>query len=259
MIRLVYPIRRLPHLTLAEFHAYWHDIHGPLMVKNARALAATRYIQVHTIDDPVYKASREARGMTEAYDGVVEIWWDSMEAAAEAAGTPEGREANRELLEDEKSFIDFSRSSLWFAMELPQVNPTPENIIAAERSTIVKFYYVLHRLPNLSREDFQLYWRMNHGPLIRSWALAMGILRYIQVHTLDDALAEAPRTDRGKMEAICDGHAELWFDRGRRGKGANQAPEELRAGLAAAEDEAKFIDFSRSSLWTGKEHLLLER
>lgn len=258
MIRLIYPIRRRSHLSLEEFHAYWHDIHGPLVVKNARALAANRYIQVHTIEDPVYKSTRDARGMTEPFDGVAEMWWDNSEAAAAAAGTPEGREASRELLEDEKKFIDFSRSSLWFAMELPQVNPTPENIIATERSTIVKFYYVLHRLPSLSREDFQLYWRMNHGPLIRSWAPAMGVLRYIQVHTLDDTIAEQPRADRGKMEDIYDGHAELWFDGAAR-QGTGQTPEGQRAGRAAAEDEAKFIDFSRSSIWTGKEHVFLER
>ncbi len=196
--------------------------------------------------------------MTAPYDGVAEIWWNSREAAAEAAGTPEGREASRELLEDERKFIDFSRSSLWFAMELPQVNPTPENIIATESSTIVKFYYVLHRLANLTREDFQLYWRMDHGPLIRSLAPAMGVLRYIQVHTVDDAAAAQPRADRGEMEDIYDGHAELWFDSaGRRETG--QTPEGQRAGQAAGEDEAKFIDFSRSSIWTGKEHVLLER
>ncbi len=258
MIRLIYPIRRLPNLSLAEFHAYWHDIHGPLVVKNAGALAANRYIQVHTIDNPDLAAAREARGMTEPYDGVAELWWDNPEAVAEAGGTPEGQEAGLELLEDEKKFIDFSRSSLWFAMELPQVNSTPENIIAAERSTIVKFYYVLHRLPNLSREDCQLYWRMNHGPLIRSWAPAMGILRYIQVHTLDDAIADQPRKNRGKMEDIYDGHAELWMDGAERAV-IGQTPEGQLAGQAAAEDEAKFIDFSRSSFWTGKEHIFLER
>ncbi len=257
MIRMIYPIRRQSRLSQEEFQAYWHDVHGPLVAKNARALGANRYIQVHTIDDPVYKSSREARGMTEPFDGVAELWWDSLEAVAETADTPEGQEARRELLEDEKTFIDFSRSSLWFAMELPQVNPTPENIIATEHNTIVKFYYVLHRQPQLSREAFQLYWRMNHGPVIRSWAPAMGVLRYIQVHTLDDAIAEAPRTERGKMEDIYDGHAELWFD-GARHQGAGQTPEAQRAGQAAAEDEAQFIDFSRSSFWIGKEHVFIE-
>ena len=30
MIKLVYCITRRPDLSLAEFSAYWHDIHGPI-------------------------------------------------------------------------------------------------------------------------------------------------------------------------------------------------------------------------------------
>ena len=258
MIRLVYTIRRLPHLSLTEFHRYWHDINGPLMVKNAKALAVNRYIQVHTVEDPNNKSARDARGMLEPYDGVVEIWWDDQEAASRASATPEGQAANLRLIEDEKNFIDFSRSSLWFATDLPQVNPTPENIIAGADSSIIKFYYVLGRLPTLSREDFQLYWRMNHGPLIRSLATDMRVLRYIQVHTLDDAISEPVRATRGDMEGIYDGHAELWFDTVELSASAETVGRQNAAQLAA-EDEAKFIDFSRPSFWMGKEYVLLER
>ena len=258
MIRLVYAIRRQPHLSLTEFHRYWHDVHGPLMVKNAEALAANRYIQVHTVEDPSNKSARDARKMLEPYDGVVEIWWDDQEAAVSASNSPEGQAANRELIEDEKNFIDFSRSSLWFATDLPQVNPTPENIVAAPDSSVIKFYYVLGRLSTLSREEFQLYWRMNHGPLIRSLATDMRVLRYLQVHTLDDAIAEPVRATRGEMEDIYDGHAELWFDSNELSTSA-ESPERQRASQLAAEDEAKFIDFTRSSFWMGKEYILLER
>ena len=258
MIRLIYAIRRLPHLSLTEFHRYWYDVPGPLVVKNAKTLATSRYVQVHTIEDPNNKAARDARGMLEPYDGVAEIWWDDQEAGARASDTPEGQAAIRDLIEDEKRFIDFSRSSLWFATDLPQVNPTPENIIATADSSIIKFYYVLRRLRTLSREDFQLYWRMNHGPLIRSLATDMRVLRYIQVHTLDDALSEPVRATRGEMEDVYDGHAELWFDAGELST-SSETPERRRASQLAAEDEAKFIDFTRSSFWMGKEYVLLER
>jgi hypothetical protein len=31
------------------------------------------------------------------------------------------------------------------------------------------------------------------------------------------------------------------------------------AGRAAVEDEAKFIDFKRSTMWVGKEHVIIDR
>ena len=37
------------------------------------------------------------------------------------ATTPEGRQAGRELLEDEKRFIDISQSPIWLATENPVV------------------------------------------------------------------------------------------------------------------------------------------
>jgi len=228
------------------------------MLKHAPALAASRYIQVHTMDDPGNQAARQARGMLEPYDGVEEVWWDDQEAGRAAAATPGGKTAIQELVEDEKSFIDFHRSSLWFAMDLPQVNPTPESIVASEDSSMVKFYYVLNRLESLSREEFQRYWRMNHGPLIRALAPDMQVLRYIQVHALDDAVSASAREVRGTMESIYDGHAELWFDTADRSDPGG-TPKRQRASRLAAEDEAKFIDFSRSSFWIGKEHVLLER
>ena len=258
MIRMTYVLRRLPGMSLEDFQRYWHDVHGPLVAGFSTAMGVRRYVQVHTLDDPTYKAAREARGMLEAYDGVAELWWDSVEKLTESGASEQGQEASERLLEDEKNFIDFSRSSLWFATDVPQINPTPETIVATEKSSMVKFYYVLRRLQSLSLEEAQLYWRMNHGPVIRAWGNAMRVLRYIQVHTLHDVSADEIRARRGEMEEIYDGHAELWFDRAELAAGQN-TPERQQAGRAAAEDEAKFIDFSRSSIWVGKEHVFVDR
>ena len=51
------------------------------------------------------------------------------------------------------------------------------------------------------------------------------------------------------------GHAEVWFDRA----GIQAVTEERRlANQRAIEDEAKFIDFSRSAMWLGKEHVFVD-
>ena len=258
MIRLVYVLRRKENLSLAEFQTYWKEKHGPLVAKNATVMKVRKYIQSHTIDDPLNDAIRESRGAMEAYDGVADLWWDNEEDLASPGETEEGQAASAELLEDEKNFIDFSRSTMYFTYEVPQVNPTPENLVAREKSPIIKLCFFAHHLDSLSLEDAQFYWRVNHGPLIRSNAQTTAIKRYIQVHMLDTPFNDAVQEPRGAMEKPFMGHAELWFNRVE-SIAASTLPAAQAAGEAAKEDEAKFIDFSRSALRWAKEHVFVDR
>jgi len=121
MVKLVFPLRRLPGLTRAEFQRYWLETHGPLVRRHARALHIRRYVQVHTLDDPLNAVLRERRGTLAPYDGVAELWWDSREEMEAALATPEAQQAARELLEDEQRFIDLGRSALWLGTERPIV------------------------------------------------------------------------------------------------------------------------------------------
>lgn len=117
MIKLTFCLRRQAHLTRKEFQQHWLEHHGPIVQKHAAALNLRRYAQHHASDDPVNDALRQGRGAQEAYDGVAELWWDSVQAMQDAFTTPEGKAAGRELMEDEKTFIDASRSSLWVGEE----------------------------------------------------------------------------------------------------------------------------------------------
>jgi hypothetical protein len=47
----------------------------------------------------------------------MEGWWDSEEQAMAALTTPEGIQAMAELLDDEGTFIDFSRSPIFMTRE----------------------------------------------------------------------------------------------------------------------------------------------
>jgi uncharacterized protein (TIGR02118 family) len=117
MIKLIFCVRRQPQLSLGEFQRYWLENHGPLVRKHARTLGIRRYVQVHTLDSPANEAMRRSREAGEPYDGVAELWWESVEAMAAATASPEGRDAGRELLEDERKFIDLARSALWVGRE----------------------------------------------------------------------------------------------------------------------------------------------
>jgi uncharacterized protein (TIGR02118 family) len=113
---------------------------------------------------------------------------------------------------------------------------------------MVKLTFALRRAPHLTREAFQRYWREQHAPLVEKHREALGIRRYVQVHTLDTAANEALRASRGGPEAY-DGVAELWFE----SDALPATPEAARAAAELLEDERRFIDLERSPLWLSQE------
>ena len=111
MIKVIFCLRRLPHLSLEEFQRYWRERHGPLVRQHAEALRVRRYVQSHMLDVPAHDALRQSRGTDMSYDGVAEVWWESLEDLTAALSTTEGRQADRALREDESRFIDPKRST----------------------------------------------------------------------------------------------------------------------------------------------------
>ena len=124
MIKLVFCLRRLPNLSREEFQRYWLNSHGPLVRELAPALGVKRYVQVHTLRSAFSEAMRAHRGAPDDFDGVAELWWESVDDFARAGSTREGREAGRRLLEDEKRFIDLAHSPIWFGEEQSLVDIT---------------------------------------------------------------------------------------------------------------------------------------
>jgi uncharacterized protein (TIGR02118 family) len=120
---------------------------------------------------------------------------------------------------------------------------------------MIKLSFCLRRLPHLSREDFQTYWREQHAPLVARHAKTLGILRYVQVHTGHDALNAGMQSSRGGPEAY-DGVAELWFE-SEATMAANTSEAAAKAGAELLEDEKKFIDLEHSPLWFGDEHVVV--
>ena len=84
MLKLVYPLRRLPHLSREQFQKYWFETHGPLVRKHGKTLGIQRYVQVHTRTDPLNAMLREGRDGQPEYDGVAELWWENREALEKA-------------------------------------------------------------------------------------------------------------------------------------------------------------------------------
>jgi uncharacterized protein (TIGR02118 family) len=121
---------------------------------------------------------------------------------------------------------------------------------------MIKLTFCLRRLPHLSRNEFQKYWRENHAPLVAKHAPLLKIQRYVQVHAGFDAINESARASRNAPEPF-DGVAELWWE-----SEAVMAENAGKPGVAEAaqellDDERKFIDLERSPLWFNREHVIV--
>jgi uncharacterized protein (TIGR02118 family) len=117
MIKLTFCLVRLPQLTREAFQDYWWNTHGPLVASVAEPLQIRRYLQFHSLPVEANAAIRATRDAPEEYDGVAELWFDSLEAMAANGQRPEAQAAGRMLLEDERKFIDLPRSPLWLGEE----------------------------------------------------------------------------------------------------------------------------------------------
>jgi uncharacterized protein (TIGR02118 family) len=117
MIKLVYIIRKRDDVSAKEFHEYWLHKHGPLVASVAKAIRARKYVQSHTVLPETAASLSQSRKMAEIFEGITEVWWDSVEDLTAGLSAPEGQEAGHLLLQDEAKFIDFERSTIFFTEE----------------------------------------------------------------------------------------------------------------------------------------------
>ena len=81
-------------------------------------MRAKKYVQSHTVHEDAGQQIRSTRPkMKDTYDGITEVWWDSLEDFSGGSAIQERAEAARALLEDESKFIDFEHSSIFLTEE----------------------------------------------------------------------------------------------------------------------------------------------
>jgi uncharacterized protein (TIGR02118 family) len=103
MIKLVYCITKKPGLTDKEFTDYWRNVHAPL---GTRIPGMRRFIQSRRIDIP----GDERQG---DFDGMVELWFDSVEVLLAARQSPEWKASTA----DEANFIHLTRVAYFVSEE----------------------------------------------------------------------------------------------------------------------------------------------
>ncbi len=121
MIKLVFCVRRKAGMSSEAFRKRWLDVHGPLVRRlRAELPMMKRYVQSHTLAGEVGAAVqtglRASRGTKPPYDGITEVWFESLEAMGGGGGEA-ARAAGQKLLEDEGEFIDFADSAVFVTEE----------------------------------------------------------------------------------------------------------------------------------------------
>jgi uncharacterized protein (TIGR02118 family) len=122
---------------------------------------------------------------------------------------------------------------------------------------MIKLVFSLRRKPEMTREEFQAYWRDQHASLVSRHAEALRIRRYVQTHALSSEVAAAQSAARGSEPDVYDGEAELWWDSVDDVVAAVSTPEGRQAAIELLEDERRFIDLERSPLWIGEENVVV--
>lgn len=119
MLKLIMCVTRQPHLTRAEFDLHWRERHAPLVLRHSPLLGIRRYIQSVPFGDQLAQQRlQQGRGTLPCdFDGYAELWWDDMPSHLAARATEEGLRALQELIEDERRFVDLSRSQAWYSEE----------------------------------------------------------------------------------------------------------------------------------------------
>lgn len=117
MIKLTFCLVRRPEFTREAFQAYWFNNHAPLVASVKDALRIRRYVQLHSLPAEASASLRIARRGPEGFDGVAQLWWDSLEDMLGTGANPEAAKAGQLLLDDERKFIDLEKSPLWWGEE----------------------------------------------------------------------------------------------------------------------------------------------
>ena len=173
-----------PGMEDAAFHRYWKEVHGPIALGIS---ALRRYVQSHRLPTPLPGFE------SVPYDGVAELWYDRLE---DLTGMPQNPEYVNGAQADEPNFIDTSKLAFIATREYVLIEEQP----VTRDTQWVKAVFLLKRRPDRSVSQFQEYWLSGHAPQIPR---DMGVLRYVQCHTL-------PETYANETPAY-DGMAELSF------------------------------------------------
>lgn len=117
MIKVVFLMRRKPGMAFETFSDYWLNSHVKLIRQYAGPLKILKYVQSHALPSDVMQTFRPEWDDTNAWDGIAEVWLESLDVLRQSRGTTEMDRIQDILLADEASFVDLERSTVIVTQE----------------------------------------------------------------------------------------------------------------------------------------------
>ena len=176
---------RRPDISAEQFHRHWSTIHRAHAV---RITTLRSYVQLHRSQEalPGFAPS--------IYDGVPEVWLDSVEDALALATDPDYVEG---AAKDEPNFIDMDRMSGLVTVEDVQLEGPP----VARDTPLVKGLLLVKKSPGVDAGEFRAWWHGAFGALVQD--VVPNLARYVQCTPDGAAYRDA--------DPPYDGVAELWW------------------------------------------------
>ena len=114
MFKITMLVKKAPGITQQEFVAHW-AAHSQKVLANQKVLNIVRYAKTMPVFPEGQSTERETA--TFGYDAMGELWYESVQAFADARNSEVGRAVLAELMADEARFCDMKNSVMWFGEE----------------------------------------------------------------------------------------------------------------------------------------------
>jgi uncharacterized protein (TIGR02118 family) len=208
LIKSISFLARKPGISREDFVRHWLDVHVPM----CHAVPGLRGYAVSTIVEHQSRPDVPSLPMGD-FDGVAQVWFDSLEARAHAGASVEGKRWHA----DGGTIIGGIRM---FVTNERLVVPVPPG-----NRPKFKTLSVIKRKPSLSAEQFHHEWAVVHAPMARGVPGLRGF-------ALSEIAEEQFRPDIPPfpLDGPVDGFAESWWD----------SPESRAQMVASAEGKAWF-------------------
>ncbi len=246
MLKLNFCMRKRPDRSLNEFSNYWREQHGPYaMSGRTTRLGMRRYVQNHRVVTPLTTALADLVGpAAEPFEGICQLWFDGEDAVLRTRASSDGAEATRDLVEDERNFLDLPNCAIRFYREEGCVNG-----VAGSGA-----HKVVLGVSLKDSRDATLLGRQA-AKALQSQAGEAGVTRAVQNYGLDTPANDRLREPRGSDRAGFDYMLELWF--------ADYAS--LAAGVAAQDGIlahlvsilGTYCDDGQMAAWIAEERVMI--
>lgn len=115
MVKVSVLLKRKPGMSKEEFHRYWKDVHGPLVMGVPEMMRHFRkYVQYHSLAE----SFTDTPGAASGYDGIADLWADSVDEVKQAFSEPRYLEKVRP---DEHKFLDLPNCVFLVTEEVPMM------------------------------------------------------------------------------------------------------------------------------------------